>query len=117
MEVLSCVQTKVKRSKFFGYLIKIESCEEISLAREHVESVNLKARHICYGAICGGERKLGNDGEVGNAGKGLLGVLENNGLEGYVLVVARYYGGVKLGSSGVGRAFRECGKMAVGGWG
>lgn len=100
----------VQKSKFFGYLFEIDSKEDISSVIEEVESNHKKARHVCYAALINNEEIIKNDGEVGSPGKVLLSILEKEGMKNHVLVVARIFGGVKLGVGGVSRAFRKCGE-------
>lgn len=99
----------VNKSKFFGYLFSAESTEELNEAIGFVRDERHKAVHVCHGGIVDCEDFFKNDSEVGNPGRILLRILKNCGFNNYVLVVARYYGGIKLGPAGVGKAFRRAG--------
>lgn len=103
----------VNKSKFFGYLYEIENLDEIKKIIEEVEIENKKSCHICYGAYFGEDEIFKNDGEVGQPGKILLNLLKQNNWNKHVLIVARIYGGLKLGPAGVGKAFREAGKKCL----
>lgn len=100
----------VNKSKFFGYLFEIDYLEEIEKIIEKISYTNKKTCHICYSIYYNEEEIFKNDGEVGQPGKILLDILKNNGLNKHVLIVARIYGGIKLGPAGVGKAFRKCGE-------
>lgn len=113
MERIGSSKVIVKKSKFFGYLFKIERAEDLNDVVELIRNDNLKAVHVCYGAVVDGEEFFKNDGEVGNPGRLLLSVLKNGRMKSHALVVARYYGGVKLGPAGVGKAFRNCGNATI----
>jgi putative IMPACT (imprinted ancient) family translation regulator len=103
----------VDKSKFFGYLFEIDNLEEIGKIVEEISFKHKKACHICQGIYFQDEEVFKNDGEVGQPGKILLNLLKQNNLDKHVLIVARIYGGIKLGPAGVGRAFKECGKMLI----
>ena len=100
-----------KKSKFFGYLYTFESLEEYEKIVKGISKEHRKASHVCAAMILGKEEKFKNDGEVGYPGKTLLGLLKHEGLESHLIIVVRYFGGIKLGPGGVSRAFKECGKM------
>ena len=100
-----------KKSKFFGYLFSFKSPEEYEKIVKEISREHKKASHVCTAMILGKEEKFKNDGEVGYPGKTLLGLLKHQGLESHLIIVVRYFGGIKLGPGGVSRAFKECGKM------
>ena len=102
-----------KKSKFIGRLYELSSEEEIQAILESVRKDHKKAAHICYAYIFGGEEVFKNDGEVGSPGKVLLELLKGAEIHNHVLVVVRYFGGIKLGPGGVARAFRQAGKLCV----
>ena len=100
-----------KKSKFFGYLYSLESPEEHEKIVKEISKEHKKASHVCSAMFFGKEEKFKNDGEVGCPGKTLLGLLKHEELDSHLIIVVRYFGGVKLGPGGVSRAFKECGKM------
>lgn len=103
----------IKKSKFIGYLEKINSIDEIEDILKYYDKKHKKATHICVGILFETYEKFKNDKEVGAPGKLLLELLKQNKLEKHILIVARYFGGVKLGQGGVQRAFREIGKELI----
>ncbi len=99
------------RSKFIGFVIPVES-EEVALAKvAEIKAKYYDARHHCWAYRLGkeGERFRSNDdGEPsGTAGKPILGQLVSADLTNVLAVVVRYFGGVKLGTSGLIEAYRE----------
>jgi putative IMPACT (imprinted ancient) family translation regulator len=106
-------KTIINKSKFFGYLFEIESLNEVKKIIEKISLENKNFCHICYGVLFNGEKIFKNDGEIGQPGKILLNLLEQNNLNKHILIVARIYGGIKLGPAGVGKAFKKCGKECL----
>lgn len=113
MKILNKSEISIQKSKFIGYLVSIEKEDDINLASEFVSSENPKSKHICIGGVIRGEKIFKNDGEVGNPGKVLMSIVERKNLEDKIIVVARIFGGVKLGPAGVSRAFRLCAEKTL----
>ena len=100
-----------KRSKFLAYAYPVTTEEE---ALERVREVRARyydARHVCWAYRLGpmGEPyRTNDDGEPsGTAGKPIHGILVSQGLTEVIVLVVRYFGGVKLGTSGLIEAYRE----------
>lgn len=110
MKLVSERKSIVKKSKFLSYLYDISNIEEIEEILSELNQKHKKANHICIGINLHSFEKFKNDREVGQPGKILLDILKENKLESHVLIVVRYFGGVKLGQGGVQRAFREIGR-------
>ncbi len=108
---------KEKGSKFLAFAIPVSSIEEVKeiLAEKRKEFHD--ARHICFAYILGAERndfRANDDGEPsGTAGRPMLGVLQSNNLTNTLLIVVRYFGGTKLGTSGLINAYKEASADAV----
>ena len=99
-----------KRSKFLAFAIPVTTASEV---KEQVEAYQKKyydARHVCYAYRLGekGEQFRANDnGEPsGTAGKPILGQIDSRELTNVLVVVVRYFGGIKLGTSGLIVAYR-----------
>jgi uncharacterized YigZ family protein len=106
-----------QRSKFIAYAVPVQTPEE---AKEKVEVFRKQyydARHVCWAYILGADRtqfRVNDDGEPSStAGKPILGVLNANELTDVLIVVIRYFGGVKLGTGGLIVAYRAAAQEAV----
>lgn len=110
MNLISSSKLIEKKSKFFAYLYELDSEEELIEIISKLKKDHKKAAHICYGLILDKEVKFKNDGEVGNPGRALLETLKENDCTSNLLIVARIFGGIKLGPGGVSRAFRKAGR-------
>ena len=113
MKILSEKKTIEKKSRFEANLVLIEKEEDIDETIKQFSKKHKKANHICYGIYFNKETIFKNDGEVGHPGNILLNILKSKNLDSHLLIVARYFGGIKLGPSGVGKAFRNTGILRV----
>lgn len=107
-----------KRSRFVGLAAPASTMAEAEAVVAERRKKHRKARHhswACRVRDDGGRivEQARDDGEVGRPGMKLLELLRGSDLEG-VLVVSRFFGGVKLGPAGVGRACRAAGEGALG---
>jgi uncharacterized YigZ family protein len=107
---------KEKGSKFIACTFVVNSEEEVKTCVEQVRKEHFKARHHCYAYRIGNEGtrfRANDDGEPsGTAGRPILGQIDSFGLTNVLSVVVRYYGGTKLGTSGLKRAYKEATKDA-----
>lgn len=108
---------KEKNSKFFGYAFPISSESEI---KNHLESLRKKhsgAGHFCYAFQLGADTfqfRVNDDGEPSNtAGMPIYGQIQSFGLTNILVVVVRYFGGVKLGVGGLISAYRTAAQLAL----
>ncbi|MBQ5617023.1 MAG: YigZ family protein, partial [Bacteroidaceae bacterium] len=106
-----------KRSKFLAFAIPVTTIEQV---KEYIEVYQKKyydARHVCYAYRLGerGENERSNDnGEPsGTAGKPILGQIHSKELTNVLVIVVRYFGGVKLGTSGIIVAYRAAAAEAL----
>lgn len=106
-----------KRSKFLAFAHHIESVDE---AKELVIAYRKQyydARHCCYAYMLGTEQKAfraNDDGEPSStAGKPILGQIISHELTDVIVFVIRYFGGVKLGTSGLINAYRTAANEAL----
>lgn len=105
-----------QRSRFIGYIAHVENEKE---ALEYVKKKRNEfhdARHVCYAfKLRNGSERSNDDGEPsGTAGRPILGRIESAGLLNVVAVVIRYFGGVKLGTSGLIKAYRMVTELVLG---
>jgi len=110
-------ELRVKKSRFFGLATSITTEREAAEFIHSIQEEFSNATHYCYAfGIGSGARKIirSNDaGEPANsAGKPILTAVESSGLQNVICVVARYFGGIKLGVGGLIRAYgstaRDC---------
>lgn len=115
-EVSEAIYTE-KRSKFIAFAIPVENQDEIKQHLERLQKEYYDARHICYAYMLGKDRKdfrANDNGEPsGTAGKPILGQINSNELSDILIVVIRYFGGIKLGTSGLIVAYREAAAEAI----
>lgn len=106
-----------KRSKFIAYAIPILSPEDAKTEIDKLKKEYYDARHICWAYMLGSERKefrSNDDGEPsGTAGKPILGQINSNELTNILIAVIRYFGGIKLGTSGLIVAYKEAAAEAI----
>ena len=96
----------INKSKFIGIVKKIYSKEEVINLLENIKQEYPDATHICYAYILPNIEKYSDDGEpLGTAGIPILDILKKNNLCYTVAIVVRYFGGIKLGSNGLVRAY------------
>lgn len=108
---------KEKNSKFFGYAFPIESEEEIKPLIEPLRKKHFNAVHFCYAFQIGTEKiifRANDDGEPSNsAGMPIYGQIQSFGLTNILIVVVRFFGGVKLGVGGLIVAYRTAAQMTL----
>ena len=110
---VSVVRLDEKKSKFYAHLYEIDTVDDVAEIRALHDKLYKKAAHHCYAMICGSTSNRRADGEIGSPGRALAEVMKRNNLGSHVLMVSRIFGGIKLGPTGVARAFREAGAGAV----
>lgn len=103
-----------RKSKFFAHLYKIENLDsDIEEIQKIHNKKYKKAAHHCYAALVNNQEDSRNDGEVGSPGRVLLELLQEYELDGYMIMISRIFGGIKLGQGGVARAFRNTGRGVI----
>ncbi len=96
----------IKGSRFVAVVAPLAAPEEAEALVAAVRSAHPEAGHVCWATLWGDGRRWSDDGEPGGtAGRPMLEVLEKRGLDRVVAVVARRFGGVKLGAGGLVRAY------------
>lgn len=108
----------VDRSRFLGVALPVDGLEEAMAFVDEVKSEHYDARHVCYGLRIGrgarGIDRSNDDGEPARTGGfPLWQLLEGDEIIDAMIVVTRYYGGVKLGTGGLARAYRQAGRQAL----
>jgi uncharacterized YigZ family protein len=102
---------KEKGSKFLSFLYPVTSLDEVKEYLTQLKKKYYDATHHCYAYIIGYDKetfRMNDDGEPSStAGKPIYGQLQSNDLTNVLLVVVRYFGGTKLGVSGLIKAYKE----------
>jgi len=105
---------EIKKSEFLAYLFPVTNSDDIKSHLEQLRREHKTATHVCYACLLTSPNmeKCSDDGEPdGTAGKPLLELLKKKNLENVLLVVVRYFGGIKLGAGGLIRAYTRAGVM------
>lgn len=106
------VELEIKRSKFITYAANAVNRQEADAFIKKLKIEHPHANHVCWAYIAGSpdstERSMSDDGEPsGTAGMPMLKVLQYSGLGEIVVAVVRYFGGTKLGTGGLQRAYSD----------
>ena len=108
---------KEKMSRFLSFAVPVESPDDAKLKVKEFQNAYHDARHVCWAYMIGPERsiwQLNDNGEPsGTAGKPILGQINSKNLTNVLVVVVRYFGGIKLGTSGLIEAYREATREAL----
>ncbi len=108
---------KEKGSKFLSFAYPVKTETEVKTIIEQLKKEYYDARHHCYAYILGYDKsawRVNDDGEPsGTAGKPIHGQLQSFDLTNVLLVVVRYFGGVKLGVGGLVNAYKVSSKDAL----
>jgi uncharacterized YigZ family protein len=111
------VLLKEKNSKFFGYAFPVVSENEVKEILEQLRKQHFSARHWCYAYQIGTEKiyyRANDDGEPNNsAGMPIYGQIQSFEVTNVLVVVVRYFGGVKLGVGGLISAYKTAAQMAL----
>ena len=108
---------KEKNSKFFGYVFPISSEDEVKVHIENLKKQHFSARHWCYAYQIGTDKiqyRANDDGEPNNsAGMPIYGQIQSFNITNVLVVVVRYFGGIKLGVGGLITAYKTAAQMAL----
>lgn len=108
---------KEKNSKFYGYAFPLNTEEEIKNHLDLLRKQHYGAVHFCYAFQIGTDKihfRANDDGEPSNtAGMPIYGQIQSFGLTNVLVVVVRFFGGIKLGVGGLISAYRTAAQMAL----
>ena len=110
---------EVKKSRFIARAAQAASREEVMAFVEQARRDHPEARHVCWAYLLGNPASASNagmndDGEPsGTAGKPILNVIQHKAIGDVVVLVIRYFGGIKLGAGGLVRAYSGAAEAAV----
>jgi uncharacterized YigZ family protein len=101
---------KEKGSKFLAFAFPVSTKEQVKPIVDDLRKKHHDARHVCFAYIINPqspETRANDDGEPsGTAGRPMLGALQSKGVVNVLMVVVRYFGGTKLGTSGLINAYK-----------
>lgn len=112
-------EIEIKKSRFIAYADFVETRPQAMAMLEELKTAYPEARHHCWAYLlgdphCASNAGMGDDGEPsGTAGKPILNVLQHKGVGDVMLVVVRYFGGVKLGAGGLTRAYSQAAQAVM----
>ena len=108
---------KDKNSKFYGYTFPVTSEEDVKLIIDQLKKTHFSARHWCYAYQLGTDKisfRANDDGEPNNsAGMPIYGQIQSFEVTNILVVVVRYFGGVKLGVGGLISAYKTTAQLAL----
>lgn len=117
IKAASTAQYREKMSRFIAFAEPVTDAAQARSVIKRYQNEYHDARHCCWAYMLGTARDeyLSSDnGEPsGTAGKPILGQINSFGLTNIVIVVVRYFGGIKLGTSGLIAAYREAARLAI----
>ena len=110
---------EIKKSEFIAYAYPVMSREQAMFHVEQLRDQYPDARHWCWAYIIGDPNNttsagFDDDGEPnGTAGRPILNVLQHKSIGNVIIIVVRYFGGIKLGAGGLTRAYAGSAQAAV----
>jgi uncharacterized YigZ family protein len=98
----------IKKSRFIGCVQPMTDRAAAQAVVAQLREQHRAAAHVCWALLAGGQSAAVDDGEPGGtAGRPMLDVMRHQDLDGVLATVVRYFGGVKLGSGGLVRAYTD----------
>lgn len=108
MQLLKTSQMEIKKSKFYGYAYRIDSEKDIKEILNKLKTEHKKARHIVYAYKFASKAGKSDDKEPsGTAGSQIYNLIEIKHLDNILIVVVRYFGGIKLGAGLLSRTYKN----------
>lgn len=107
----------INKSRFIGYSLPIDNEDDALSFIEEIKTLHRNATHNVYGYVLGDDnsvQRYSDDGEPnGTAGIPVLEVIKKEDLRNVVVVITRYFGGIKLGTGGLIRAYTKGAKIGI----
>jgi uncharacterized YigZ family protein len=110
------IEYEIKKSRFIAKVAPIADRVEAMQLLDQAKREYSDARHHCWAYVLGNQvsAAMSDDGEPsGTAGKPILNVLQHKHVGDIMLIVIRYFGGIKLGAGGLVRAYSTAAQMAM----
>ena len=104
----------IKKSKFISIALNVNSVQECEQKLTEYRKTYYDSNHVTFAYVVGVLERCSDDGEPsGTAGKPLLNIIKQKKLTNVLLIVVRYFGGIKLGAGGLVRAYNDSGVKAL----
>lgn len=114
MKLIKTNKEEINKSKFIAYYYELDTKEDIKIIIDELRKEHKKAKHIVYAYKFGSTAGKTDDKEPsGTAGLPLYNLLEANNLNNKMIVVVRYFGGIKLGAGPLMRAYKNAGVSVI----
>jgi len=114
MQLINTNTLEIKKSKFMAYYYNVENIEEVKIVLEQLKKDHKKAKHFVYAYNINNYMKKSDDKEPGGtAGMPILNIITKNNLNNTLIVVVRYFGGIKLGAGVLTRAYSNSAKEVI----
>lgn len=106
-----------KSSRFVSYAFIVNNVSDVKLRLQNIRKLEKSANHYCYAYVLKHDQsdfRMNDDGEPSStAGKQIYNVIKKFNLTNIIVIVVRYFGGTKLGISGLIRCYRSCATLAI----
>jgi len=106
-----------KSSRFVSYAFKVNNVSDVKSRLQNIRKLEKSANHYCYAYVLKHDQsdfRMNDDGEPSStAGKQIYNVIKKFNLTNIIVIVVRYFGGTKLGISGLIRCYRSCATLAI----
>lgn len=114
MKLIKTNKEEIKKSKFIAYFYELDDISDIKTIIDELRKEHKKAKHIVYAYKFGNTAGKTDDKEPsGTAGLPLYNLLEANNLNNKMIVVVRYFGGIKLGAGPLLRTYKNAGVSVI----
>ena len=107
-------EIEIKKSKFISYAFFVSNKNDVEKYLSYIRTKHSDATHICYAYVVDGLVGQSDNGEPsGTAGVPILDVLQKKKLQNVLVLVVRYFGGIKLGAGGLVRAYSKSASSVI----
>ena len=114
MQLINTYEEVIKKSRFIAYYYSVSSIEEVNTILDELKKEHKKARHLPYAYKINNLVKKSDDKEPGGtAGSPIYNIIEKKDLNNVLIVVVRYFGGIKLGAGGLLRAYSSAANNVI----
>lgn len=114
MKLINTYTYLIKKSQFIAYYYEVNTLEEVTCIINLLKKEHKKARHFPYAYKIDNLIKKSDDKEPSNtAGSPILNIIEKKNLNHVLIIIVRYFGGIKLGSGGLIRSYSTSAKEVI----